>query len=65
LPPFIAVIGGDVIRVADPAIGGVNFFNGFGPPFFGPSGNGLSGSNLTALGGISGYIPKAPSPACS
>jgi len=61
LPPFIAVAGGDVIRVLDPAVGGVNFFNGFGPPFFGPAGNGLSGSNLTALGGISGYIgPQGP-----
>src|SRR5262245_20729458 len=39
LPSFIPVAGGDVIRVLDPAVGGVNFFNGFGPPFFGPSGN--------------------------
>ena len=61
LPPFIAVSGGDVIRVLDPAIGGVNFFNGLGPPFFGPGGNGLSGSNLTALDGISGYRgPQGP-----
>jgi hypothetical protein len=61
LPPFISVTGGDVIRVLDPAVGGVNFFNGFGPPFFGPGGNGLDGSNLTALGGISGYIgPQGP-----
>lgn len=61
MPSFISVSGGDVIRVADPAVGGVNFFNGFGPPFFGPSGNGLAGSNLTALGGISGYIgPQGP-----
>lgn len=61
LPPSIAVTGGDVIRVADPAVGGVNFFNGFGPPFFGPSGNGLAGSALTGLGGISGYAgPQGP-----
>ncbi|MGE0387228.1 MAG: PEP-CTERM sorting domain-containing protein [Gammaproteobacteria bacterium] len=61
LPPILAVSGGDVIRVADPAVGGVNFFNGLGPPFFGPGGNGLSGSNLTALDGISGYIgPQGP-----
>lgn len=61
LPPFINVAGGDVIRVADPAVGGVNFFLGFGPPYFGPSGNGLDGSNLTALDGISGYIgPQGP-----
>jgi hypothetical protein len=61
LPPFISATGGDVIRVLDPAVGGVNFFNGFGPPFFGPGGNGVDGSNLTALGGISGYIgPQGP-----
>jgi hypothetical protein len=61
LPPFISVNAGDVIRVLDPAVGGVNFFNGLGPPFFGPGGNGLSGSNLTSLGGISGYIgPQGP-----
>ena len=61
LPPVISVAAGDVIRVADPAVGGVNFFNGFGPPFFGPGGNGLEGSNLTPLDGISGYIgPQGP-----
>jgi hypothetical protein len=61
LPPFIPVSGGDIVRVLDPAVGGVNFFNGFGPPFFGPGGNGLGGSNLTALDGISGYIgPQGP-----
>src|SRR5687768_7593029 len=43
-PTSIAVAGGDVIRVLDPAIGGINFFNGFGPPFFGPSGNTPAGS---------------------
>ena len=60
-PPFIPVSGGDVIRVADPAEGGVNFFNGFGSPFFGPGGNGVGGSNLFSLGGISGYIgPEGP-----
>lgn len=61
LPPSIGVSGGDIIRVADPAVGGVSFFNGFGPPFFGPGGNGLSGSNLFSFGGISGYIgPQGP-----
>lgn len=61
LPSFVSVSGGDVIRVADPAVGGIEFFNGFGPPFFGPSGNGTSGSSLTGLGGISGYIgPQGP-----
>lgn len=61
LPSFIAVMAGDTIRVLNPALGGVNFFNGFGPPFFGPSGNGAAGSNLTPLGGISGYLgPQGP-----
>lgn len=61
VPPFIPVAGGDVIRALDPAIGGVNFFNGLGPPYFGPSGNGVGGSNLTALDGISGYLgPQGP-----
>lgn len=61
LPPFITVSGGDVIKVADPAIGGISFFNGFGAPLFGPSGNGSNGSSLNALGGISGYLgPQGP-----
>jgi hypothetical protein len=61
LPPFLAVTAGDVIRLQDPAVGGVNFFNGFGPPYFGPSGNGVSGSILTSLDGISGYMgPEGP-----
>lgn len=60
-PDSVAVSAGDVIRVADPAVGGVNFFNGFGPPFFGPGGNGVAGSNLDPLGGISGYLgPEGP-----
>ena len=61
LPPSISVSAGNVIRVLDPAVGGVSFFNGFGAPLYGPGGNGVSGSNLTALGGISGYIgPQGP-----
>ena len=61
LPPFIPVSGGDVIRATDPAIGGVSFYNGFGVNVFGPSGNGLSGSNLSPFGGISGYRgPQGP-----
>lgn len=61
LPPFIAVSPGDVIRVLNPAVGGINFFNGLGPPFFGPGGNGADGSDLTALDGISGYLgPEGP-----
>jgi len=60
-PSFISVAGSDVIMALDPAVGGVNFFNGFGPPFFGPSGNGAAGSNLTSFGGISSYIgPQGP-----
>jgi hypothetical protein len=55
-PPFISVVGGDVVYVVNPAVGGINFFNGLGPPFFGPEGNVGSGSNLNALGGISGYL---------
>lgn len=56
LPPEIAVTAGDIIRALDPAVGGISFFNGVGDPFYGPSGNGLTGSSLTALGGISGYL---------
>ncbi len=56
LPPIFAVSAGDVIRALDPAVGGISFYNGVGAPYYGPSGNGLSGSNLSALGGISGYI---------
>lgn len=60
-PSSIPVAAGDIIRVLDPAIGGVNFFNGFGPPYFGPGGNGASGSNLNPLDGISGYFgPQGP-----
>lgn len=61
IPPSIPVSGGDVVRVLNPAVGGVNFFNGFGPPFFGPGGNGASGSDLSSLDGISGYKgPQGP-----
>lgn len=61
LPPFISISGGDVIRALDPAIGGISFYNGFGSPFFGPSGNGFDGSNLNSLDGISGYKgPQGP-----
>lgn len=61
MPAFVPVVGGDVVRVLDPVDGGINFFNGLGPPFFGPGGNGSAGSNLSALGGISGYSgPQGP-----
>lgn len=60
-PSSIPVTAGSIIRALDPAIGGVEFFNGYGPPFYGPSGNGSSGSNLSSLGGISGYNgPQGP-----
>ena len=50
-----------MLQVADPAIGGISFFNGFGGTIYGPGGNGLGGSNLTAFGGISGYLgPQGP-----
>lgn len=55
VPQFIPVSGSDVVKVADPAVGGISFFNGLGAPLFGPSGNGPTGSSLSALGGISGY----------
>jgi hypothetical protein len=61
LPPIIPVAAGDVVRALDPAVGGVSFFNGYGGTIYGPGGNGLSGSNLTSLGGISGYVgPQGP-----
>jgi hypothetical protein len=61
LPPILPVAAGDTIKVLDPAVGGVSFFNGFGVPFYGPGGNGLGGSDLAALDGISGYKgPQGP-----
>ena len=61
LPQSISIAPGDIIRVLDPAVGGIHFFNGFGPPFFGPSGNTPAGSDLTSLDGISGYKgPQGP-----
>lgn len=61
LPPLIAVVAGDVVKALDPAVGGISFFNGIGDPFYGPSGNTLSGSDLTAFGGISSYKgPQGP-----
>jgi len=61
LPPSIAVVAGDVVRAQDPAVGGISFFNGVGAPLYGPGGNGTSGSNLTSLDGISGFLgPQGP-----
>ncbi len=52
-PQWVAVTGGDVVKVADPAIGGIHFYNGFGTPF-GPEGN-TPLSSLTPLAGLSGW----------
>lgn len=61
IPPSINITAGDIIRLADPAVGGISFYNGFGAPFYGPSGNGINGSSLSALDGISGYKgPQGP-----
>jgi hypothetical protein len=65
MPPGFAVSPGDVIRVLDPASGGISFFNGFGGTIYGPEGNGVPGSSsITAFGGISGYLgtqgPREP-----
>jgi hypothetical protein len=57
LPPGFAVSAGDIVRVLDPASGGVSFFNGFGGTIYGPEGNGApDSSSITSFGGISGYI---------
>lgn len=57
LPPGFAVSPGDVIRVLDPASGGISFFNGLGGTIYGPEGNGIPGSSsITSFGGISGYL---------
>jgi len=60
-PDYVPVIGGSVIHAVAPATGGINFFNGLGPPFYPPDGNGLSGSDLFPIDGISGYKgPEGP-----
>ncbi len=57
LPPGFAVTAGSVIRVLDPASGGISFFNGFGGTTYGPEGNGVPGSSsISAFGGLSGYL---------
>ncbi len=55
LPPYIPVVGNDVIRVLDPEIGGISLLNGFGVPYYGPNGTGGSGSYLSSMDGLSGY----------
>lgn len=55
LPPSIPVSERAVVRVIKAAIGGVSFFSGFNGPIVGPDGDRESESNLSSLGGISGY----------
>ena len=60
-PLSVPVVGGAVVQVAAPATGGVNFYNGYGPPYYLPDGNGPAGSHLWGLDGISGYHgPEGP-----
>lgn len=60
-PMELAVTPGAIVTFCEEATGGVNFFNGFGPPFFDPNGNGVDGSHLQPLDGISGYMgPQGP-----
>lgn len=57
LPPGFSAAAGDIIRVLDPADGGISFYNGFGGTIYGPDGNGTPGSSsITSFGGISGYL---------
>ena len=62
LPPTIVVSPGDIIRALDPAVGGISFFNGFGPPLFGPDGGAGGVTNLSAFGGISGFLSDGRGP---
>ncbi len=57
MPPGFSVAAGDVIKVLDPAVGGISFYNGFGGTVYGPDGNGIPGSSsIASFGGISGYL---------
>ena len=45
------------VKVLDPEVRVISFFNGFGGTVFGPKGNGAPGSsNITSFGGFSGYF---------
>lgn len=58
-PQSVVASSGEIFSFS--ATGGINYFNGYGPPFYGPDGNGVSGSNISNLGGISGYQgPQGP-----
>jgi hypothetical protein len=57
LPPGFAVNEGDVIKVLNPASGGISFVLGFGGRIFNPDGSDAAGSSIIgSFGGISGYI---------
>jgi hypothetical protein len=59
-PPCIPVVECATVNIVS-ATGGINFFNGYGPPYYSPSGNGTDGSDLDAIDGISGYKgPEGP-----
>jgi RHS repeat-associated protein len=57
VPKFVAVTGGDVIRVSDPAIGGIDNNPGLGAPggIVGPEGISF-GMNLSSAAGLSGFL---------
>lgn len=62
LPPILSVSPGDVIRALDPAVGGISFYNGFGPPLFGPDGGAGGITDLSPFGGISGFLSDGQGP---
>jgi len=62
LPFTTAVSAGDMIRAADPAVGGISFYNGFGSPLFGPDGGVGAQTDLSGFGGISGFLSDGMGP---
>lgn len=58
-PQWLTAIAGQTFAFA--VTGGVDYYNAPSASFFGPDGNGTSGSNLNSLGGISGFLgPQGP-----
>jgi len=56
-PQSLAINPGQIVRVLDPAQGGVSFFQGFGGTMYGPEGNGApNSSQIQPFGGLSGWI---------
>ena len=55
---MVPVVGGDIVRVLDPADGWVHFYNGLGSAAtgFGPEGATSSTSSLTSLEGLSAWL---------